>query len=140
MMSIWKNLLEIISVWQVATFLTGWAGSVGVTHTLKLAARRFKLMSADTLAAVSWAVAMLTAFVFAALYGLDTKGSTSAVLLVAVITAIWSPIAFTGLQRFLRASPEIGKRKGFGWVPDLSGVADWLSADQSGKKENGDAR
>lgn len=138
-MKIWDNVLQVLSIWWVASFLVGWAGSVGVTHSLKLAARRLNLMAPDTLAIASWVVAVLSALGFSAAYAVEAKASTAAVLLVATMTGIWSPIAFTGLQRFLRASPEIGKRKGFGWVPDLTGVADWLSADKSGKGD-GDAR
>ncbi len=132
-MKIWNNVLQVLSIWWVASFLVGWAGSVGVTHSLKLAARRLNLMAPDTLAIASWVVAVLSALAFSAAYAVEAKASTASVLLVSTFTGIWSPIAFTGLQRFLRASPEIGKRKGFGWVPDLTGVADWLSADKSGK-------
>ena len=135
MITIWNNLLSVLAVWWVSAFLVGWAASVAVTHSLKLANRRFRWMLPDTLALVSWVVAMLSAGAFAFAYAVEAGASPRGLLLVAFFTALWSPIAFTGLQRFLRASPEIGKRKGFGWVPDLTGVADWLSADQSGKVE-----
>lgn len=134
-MSLWNNLLSILSVWWVAAFLTGWAGSVALTHSLKLGNRRLHLLRPDALAVAAWLLAIASAAGFSALYALDAGASPRGVVLVAVMTGLWSPIAFTGLQRFLRASPEIGKRKGFGWVPDLTGVADWLSADKSGKSE-----
>lgn len=135
MITIWNNLLSMLAVWWVSAFLVGWAASVAMTHSLKLANRRFRWMLPDTLALASWVLAMLSAFVFSALYAIEAEATARATVLVAVFTALWSPIAFKGLQRFLRASPEIGKRRGFGWVPDLTGVADWLSADQSGKVE-----
>lgn len=135
MITIWNNLLSMLSVWWFASFLVGWASSVAVTHSLKMGNRRFRWMLPDTLALASWVLAMLSAFVFAAAYAREAGASPGGLLLVSIFTGLWSPIAFTGLQRFLRASPEIGKRKGFGWVPDLTGVADWLSADQSGKVE-----
>lgn len=133
MSTAWNFALSVFAVWWVSAFLVGWAGSVAVVHSLKMANRRSRWLLPDTLAIASWVLAMLTAFGFAALYATEAGASPRGLLLVAIFTGLWSPIAFAGLQRFLRASPEIGKRKFFGWVPDLTGVADWLSADESGK-------
>lgn len=129
--SIWTATLRIFDSmpWWFAAFLVGWFGSVGVTHPFKVGLRRLTRIDPDTRAIATWVVACLTALVFAGAYAIEQRKDGLPVMLVAIMTGLWSPLAFAGLQKFLRASPEIGKRKGFGWLPDLSGVADWLSGD-----------
>lgn len=132
--SAWNTLLNILSTmpWPLAAFLLGWWGSIAVVQPLKVGLRRYTFVDEDNRHLVAWLTAALSATVFAWVYGamqVPPPASPAAVAFVAVFTGIWSPLAFSGLQKFLRASPEIGKRKGFGWVPDLSGMADWLSGD-----------
>ena len=128
----WNTVMHILATmpWPLAAFLVGWIGSVGVTHPTKVALRRYTLISAERRGLAAWLTAAVSALAFATLYARGRPGvAPGDVMLVAVLTGLWSPLAFAGLQKFLRASPEIGKRKGFTWVPDLSGVADWLSGD-----------
>jgi hypothetical protein len=130
--SVWNTGMHILSTmpWPLAAFLVGWIGSVGVTHPLKVGLRRFTTISAERRGLTAWITAVVSALAFATLYARGRPGvAPGDVMLVAVLTGVWSPLAFAGLQKFLRASPEIGKRRGFGWLPDLSGVADWLSGD-----------
>lgn len=134
MTAIWNSLLNIWNTmpWPVAQFLVGWLSSITLVQSLKVGLRRFTRVDEDNRHLVAWFTAVMSAFLFAWAYGLaivPPPASAGMIAFVAVFTGIWSPLAFAGLQKFLRASPEIGKRKGFGWVPDLSGIADWLSGD-----------
>lgn len=140
MKTIWDLALHILNTlpWWLAAFLVGWIGAIGITQPLKVAMRRWSRIDPDDRAVVSWATAVLSGLAFAAAYAVEQGASLSAVLMVAVLTGIWSPLAFAGLQGFLRASPELGKRKGFGWLPDLTGVANWLSGDHGPSKTGGD--
>lgn len=131
MKTIWDTAMHILGTmpWQMSGFLVGWVASIGITHPLKISMLRLTQISAARRHLISWFTAALSAAAFSWAYATEHKASPTAAAMLAVITAFWSPLAFAGLQKFLRASPEIGKRKGFGWLPDLSGVADWLSGD-----------
>lgn len=144
-MTLWNAALAIWNSmpWQVAQFLAGWVGSIAVTHPVKVGLRRYTLIDVDNRHLIAWITAVVSAASMSWAYGLaqvPPAAAPAAVAFVAVFTGIWSPLAFAGLQRFLRASPEIGKRKGFGWVPDLTGVADWLSGDVGPSKGGDNAR
>lgn len=134
MTAIWNSLLNIWNTmpWPVAEFLAGWTSSIALVQSLKVGLRRFTRITEDGRHLAAFFAAALSATLFAWAYGLSIvppPASAGMIAFVAVFTGIWSPLAFAGLQKFLRASPLIGMRKGFGWVPDLSGVADWLSGD-----------
>lgn len=132
--STWNTALHLLETmpWALAVFLVGWVGSIGVTHPVKVGLRRFTRIDPGIRHMTAWCTAVLSAAGIAWLYGVlqvPPPASPGEIALVASLTGIWSPLAFAALQRFLRASPEIGQRKGFGWLPDLSGLADLLSGD-----------
>lgn len=137
--SAWNTALHFLDTmpWQLAVLLVGWSGSIGLTHPVKVGLRRFTRISSDIRHVVAWSTAVLSAAGIAWAYGVlqvPPPASPGEIALVAAMTGIWSPLAFAALQRFLRASPEIGKRKGFGWLPDLTGLADLLSGDHGPSK------
>lgn len=143
--TIWDLVLHILDTmpWQWATFLVGWLGSIGFVHPLKVGLRRYTHVDADDRHLIAWLSAVVSASLLAWVYATQTVPPPlpAAAMLVAILTGIWSPLAFAGLQGFLRASPQLGKRKGFGWLPDLTGVANWLSGDHGPSKTGGgDAR
>lgn len=142
MKTIWDTAMHILGTmpWWLAAFLVGWVASVGITHPLKVGLRRYTHTDPDNRHLIAWLTAALSALAFAWAFAVEQGASVGAAGMVAVLTGFWSPLAFAGLQRFLRASPRIGQAKGFGWVPDLSGVADWLSGDVGPAKGQGDDR
>lgn len=131
MKTFWDIVMHVVATmpWWLAAFLVGWVSSIGTTHPLKVGLRRFTTVSAENRGLIAWATAALSGFAYAAITASYLEAKPAGALLVAMITGTWSPLAFAGLQRFLRASPKIRQTPGFGWLPDLTGVADWLSGD-----------
>src|SRR5690606_6802201 len=95
MITIWNLIQAVLGTWWVTSPLLGWLGSVVVTQTYKRQALRRKWMDADTLATVSWILAVISGFSFTAWTAPLFQGvDPPAVLLAAVLTGLWSPFAF----------------------------------------------
>lgn len=100
----------------LAAVLIGWAVSAGVTQTAKF----FMPLAVPEQAreAMTRFIAVLTAAVAAALAMVDRGGNSMEIVLVAIGSGVWSPVAFAMLQAVLRR-----------WWP---WAADVLSADVRG--------
>lgn len=95
----------------LAAILIGWAISAGVTQALKFA---MPLRWPEELRhEIAYAVALFSAGIPAGLWMIDGGAGYVAMSLTAVAAGLWSPIAFSLLQRGLRASPRTV------WIADV---------------------
>lgn len=113
--SAWNTLLHVLNTlppW-LAAGLIGWSGSIAVTQPVKF------LMplgwDSEMRAVAARVLASLSAFAFTVLgYSAIAPGASGAALmLVALLTAVWSPIAFALLLAGLRRHPRTA------WAADV---------------------
>lgn len=113
--SAWNTALHILNTlppWLAACLL-GWAGSIAITQPAKF------LMplgwDADTRAIVARVLATFSAMACTVLayFALQPLAPGAAVLLAALLTGVWSPIAFALLLAGLRRHPRTA------WAADV---------------------
>lgn len=115
MTAAWNFLLHVVNTipaWLAAA-LIGWAGSIAITQPAKF------LMPArwdpELRAVAARALASLSAFLATgfAYQALAPDGSAAGLLVTALLTGLWSPIAYALLIRGLRRSPRLA------WIADV---------------------
>ena len=104
------GLFAALPPW-VAAVLIGWGISAGLTQALKFA-MPLRLPKQER-HAIAYVVAMTSAFLPALFWMIDSGAGYTATLLTAAGAGLWSPFAFSLLQRGLRASPRLS------WAADV---------------------
>lgn len=115
MKTIWDTAMHILGTMPpwLAAGLIGWIGSIAFTQPIKfLMPLRW---DSEARAVAARVLASLSAFAFTALgYAAVAPGASgAAVLLTAMLTALWSPMAYSLLVRGLRQYPRTA------WIADV---------------------
>jgi hypothetical protein len=115
MTGIWNFALHVLNTlppW-LAACLIGWAGSIAITQPAKFVMPL--RWDGETRAIVARVLASLSAFVVTGLAYLTVapEAPGAAVLLAAMLTGIWSPIAYALLVGGLRTHPRTA------WAADV---------------------